>query len=150
MQGTKPLVSFNLLVLDLLAILQRTEAVSLDAGVVNEYILPFGVENEAESLLHVEPLHRAYQHRSSHNELHTKLEPDRAPAQKMSAQMNAACAATSRAGLIDAPLSFMLHEVHSRVAKISLSLCFTRAANGPPHARSAGRYCDHRPPLLQA
>src|SRR5688572_20920574 len=66
MQGAEPLVAFDLLVLDLLTIFERTEAFSLDAGVVNEYILPFGVDDEAESLLHVEPLHRAYGHRSSH------------------------------------------------------------------------------------
>src|ERR1051325_10255145 len=63
MQGAEPLIAFHLLVLDLLAIFQRTEAISLDAGVVNKYILPFGIDDEAESLLHVEPLDRANQHR---------------------------------------------------------------------------------------
>src|SRR4051812_31476845 len=66
MEGREALVAFDLLVIDFFAILEGAKAVSFDAGVVDEDVLAFGVDDEAETLLDVEPLHRANQHRSSH------------------------------------------------------------------------------------
>src|SRR5438046_668794 len=92
MQGAEPLVPFHLFILHLLAIFQRTEAISLDARVVDEYVLPLGIDEEAESLLHVEPFDRANQHRSSHNSF---TAPKSSP---RSCSKQRARAATSQAG----------------------------------------------------
>jgi hypothetical protein len=45
--------------LDLLALVQRLEARSLDRAVVDEYVLATFPSDEAETLLGIEPLHRA-------------------------------------------------------------------------------------------
>jgi hypothetical protein len=60
--GEQTLVSCDLLKLHLFAILERAETVPFDAAEVNEDILALRVENEAESLFGIEPLHGAGRH----------------------------------------------------------------------------------------
>jgi len=54
--------ALDLFVLHLLAVFERTEAISVDAGVVDENILAVGIHDEPEALLRIEPLDGACRH----------------------------------------------------------------------------------------
>src|SRR5687768_14614618 len=60
--GEQPLLALDLLVVDGLAVLERTEPVALDAAEMDEHVLAVRVDDEPEPLLRIEPLDVASRH----------------------------------------------------------------------------------------
>src|SRR5688572_16670657 len=68
MLGGQSFVALDLLVIDLLAVLERAKAVTFDAAEMHENILAVGIHDEPETLFGIEPLDGSNRHgRSPYN-----------------------------------------------------------------------------------